>query len=84
MILSPSRELATQTAKFTKDLSKYTDIRTSVFVGGENMDKQFGEIASNPDIVIATPGRLMHLIIESGLEMKCVEYLVFDEADRYV
>ena len=46
------------------------------------MDNQFGEIASNPDIVIATPGRLMHLIIEAGLEMRAVEYLVFDEADR--
>lgn len=82
LILSPSRELATQTHKFARDLAKYTDLRIAVFVGGENMDSQFSAIASNPDIIIATPGRLMHLIIESNLEMKCVDYLVFDEADR--
>ncbi|KAJ3343196.1 ATP-dependent RNA helicase ddx54, partial [Kappamyces sp. JEL0680] len=82
LILSPSRELATQTYKFAKDLAKYTDLRICVFVGGENMDAQFSALASNPDVIIATPGRLMHLIIESKLEMKCVDYLVFDEADR--
>lgn len=82
LILSPSRELATQTAKFAKDLSKHTDLRTCVFVGGENMDTQFSALASNPDIIIATPGRLMHLILEVKLELKMVEFLVFDEADR--
>ncbi|KAJ3307986.1 ATP-dependent RNA helicase ddx54, partial [Boothiomyces sp. JEL0838] len=82
LILSPSRELATQTLKFTLDLTKHTDLRSCVFVGGDNMDTQFQAIASNPDIIIATPGRLMHLIIESSLELKSIEYVVFDEADR--
>lgn len=82
LILSPSRELASQTYKFLKDLAKYTDLRPCVFVGGENMDTQFAALASNPDVIVATPGRLMHLIIEAKLEMKAVEYLVFDEADR--
>jgi ATP-dependent RNA helicase DDX54/DBP10 len=39
-------------------------------------------IASNPDIIIATPGRLLHLIVEMNLDIKTVEYVVFDEADR--
>ncbi|KAI8818385.1 P-loop containing nucleoside triphosphate hydrolase protein [Fimicolochytrium jonesii] len=82
LILSPSRELALQTLKFVKDLGKHTDLRSCVLVGGDNMDDQFSAIASNPDILIATPGRLMHLIIEMNLDLKTIEYIVFDEADR--
>jgi ATP-dependent RNA helicase DDX54/DBP10 len=54
-----------------------------VLVGGDNMDEQFEAIATNPDIIIATPGRLMHLIFEMNLDLRSVEYVVFDEADRY-
>jgi ATP-dependent RNA helicase DDX54/DBP10 len=82
LILSPSRELAMQTLKFCKDLGKYTDLRFCVLVGGEHIDDQFSAIASNPDVIIATPGRLMHLIIEMSLDLKTMEYVVFDEADR--
>ncbi|KAJ3333932.1 ATP-dependent RNA helicase ddx54 [Blyttiomyces sp. JEL0837] len=82
LILAPSRELALQTNKFVKELGKHTDLRASLFVGGEQMDEQFAALANNPDIIIATPGRLMHLIIEAHLDLKTVEYVVFDEADR--
>jgi ATP-dependent RNA helicase DDX54/DBP10 len=71
-----------QTLKFCKDLGKHTDLRYCVLVGGDNMDDQFAAIASNPDIIIATPGRMLHLIVEMSLELKTVEYVVFDEADR--
>ena len=37
---------------------------------------------SNPDIVVATPGRLVHLGVEMGLKLEAVQYVVFDEADR--
>eukprot|EP01125_Pyxidicula_operculata_P017738 TRINITY_DN624_c0_g2_i1.p1 TRINITY_DN624_c0_g2~~TRINITY_DN624_c0_g2_i1.p1 ORF type:complete len:957 (-),score=341.90 TRINITY_DN624_c0_g2_i1:109-2583(-) len=47
------------------------------------MDNQFTRLAANPDIIIATPGRLRHLIAEvEEFELKSVEYLVFDEGDR--
>jgi len=82
LILSPTRELAIQTLKFVKDFGKYTDLRTCVIVGGDNMEEQFGAIAGNPDIIIATPGRLMHLIIEMNYDLKTVQHVVFDEADR--
>lgn len=82
LILSPTRELALQTLKFVKDFGKYTDLRTCVIVGGDNMEEQFTAIAGNPDIIIATPGRLMHLIIEMNIDLKTVEHVVFDEADR--
>ncbi|KAI9592675.1 P-loop containing nucleoside triphosphate hydrolase protein [Syncephalis fuscata] len=82
IVLSPSRELAMQTQKAAKDLARFTDLRSCVIVGGDSLEDQFRSIASNPDILIATPGRLLHLIVEMELELKTVEYIVFDEADR--
>lgn len=82
LVLSPSRELAMQTQKVCKELGKHTDLRSCVLVGGDNMDDQFSMIASNPDILIATPGRLLHLAVEMDLDLRSIEYVVFDEADR--
>ncbi|RKP25809.1 P-loop containing nucleoside triphosphate hydrolase protein [Syncephalis pseudoplumigaleata] len=82
VILSPSRELAMQTQKAARDLARFTDLRSCVIVGGDSLEDQFRTIASNPDIIIATPGRLLHLIVEMELDLKTVEYIVFDEADR--
>lgn len=82
VVLSPSRELALQTLKVVKELSKGTDLRTTLLVGGDSLEDQFGSMASNPDIIIATPGRFEHLKVEMGLELSSVKYVVFDEADR--
>ncbi|KAI9272846.1 P-loop containing nucleoside triphosphate hydrolase protein [Phascolomyces articulosus] len=82
LVLSPSRELALQTQKVCKELGKYTDLRSCVLVGGDSLDDQFSMIASNPDILIATPGRLLHLAVEMDLDLRSIEYVVFDEADR--
>ena len=83
VILAPSRELALQTHKVTKDLGRYTDLRTAVLVGGDSMEAQFMELAANPDILVATPGRLMHHLEEvTSMSLKTAEYVVFDEADR--
>ncbi|KAJ2808140.1 ATP-dependent RNA helicase dbp10 [Coemansia guatemalensis] len=82
LILSPSRELALQTHRVAKELIKYTDMRAVPIVGGDSLEDQFGIIASNPDIIIATPGRLLHLVVEMNLDLTTVEYVVFDEADR--
>ncbi|XP_061173182.1 ATP-dependent RNA helicase DDX54-like [Saccostrea echinata] len=82
LILSPTRELALQTLKFTKELGKYTGLRAAVVLGGDKMDDQFAALHENPDIVIATPGRLLHVLVEMEKKLKSVEYVVFDEADR--
>ncbi|KAG9440335.1 hypothetical protein H6P81_020500 [Aristolochia fimbriata] len=82
LILSPTRDLALQTLKFTKELGRFTDLRTSLLVGGDSMESQFEELAQNPDIIIATPGRLMHHLSEvEDMSLRTVEYMVFDEAD---
>ncbi|CAM9691621.1 unnamed protein product [Chrysoparadoxa australica] len=83
VILSPSRELATQTLAFARRMAKFTDLRFALIVGGDSMDKQFETLADNPDVIIATPGRLMHHLMEvEELSLKAVEVLIFDEADR--
>ena len=82
VILSPSRELALQTLKVVKELSKETNLRSVLLVGGDSLEDQFGYMMSNPDILVATPGRFLHLKVEMQLQLKSVEYIVFDEADR--
>ncbi|KRZ77020.1 ATP-dependent RNA helicase DDX54 [Trichinella papuae] len=83
MIISPTRELALQTFKFLKEvLGKFTGLRASVIIGGDSMEDQFAAIHENPDVLIATPGRLLHVIMEMNLSLKSVNYVVFDEADR--
>ncbi|TMW66333.1 hypothetical protein Poli38472_004098 [Pythium oligandrum] len=83
VVLSPTRELAVQTLRFAKSLAKFTSIKISLIVGGEGMEAQFEAIAANPDVIVATPGRLMHHLQEiPDFNLKVVEYVVFDEADR--
>lgn len=82
ILLAPSRELALQTLKSIKELSRGTDLRTALLVGGDSMEDQFAQMVSNPDITVATPGRFLHLMIEMSLELSSVRYVVFDEADR--
>ncbi|XP_013383468.1 ATP-dependent RNA helicase DDX54 [Lingula anatina] len=82
LIMSPTRELAVQTLKFTKELGKFTGLRSAVILGGDKMDDQFAALHENPDIIIATPGRFLHVMMEMDLKLSSVEYVVFDEADR--
>ncbi|NXY76919.1 DDX54 helicase, partial [Glareola pratincola] len=82
LVLSPTRELALQTLKFTKELGKFTGLKTALILGGDKMEDQFAALHENPDIIIATPGRLVHVAVEMKLKLHTVEYVVFDEADR--
>ena len=84
LILSPTRELALQTFKVVQDLGRSMNLRTAVLVGGDAIEAQFGELASNPDLIVATPGRLVHMLMEikGAFNLKAVELAVFDEADR--
>ncbi|QVM10433.1 ATP-dependent RNA helicase dbp10 [Coccidioides posadasii str. Silveira] len=82
LILSPSRELALQTLKVVKELGRGTDLKCVLLVGGDSLEEQFGYMAGNPDIIIATPGRFLHLKVEMNLDLSSIKYVVFDEADR--
>ena len=82
LILSPSRELAIQTLKVVKEFSRGTGLKAVLLVGGDGLEEQFGAMTANPDIVIATPGRFLHLKVEMRLDLSSIQYVVFDEADR--
>ncbi|KAK9463637.1 P-loop containing nucleoside triphosphate hydrolase protein [Lipomyces oligophaga] len=82
LILSPSRELALQTLKVVKEFSRGTDLKSVLLVGGDSLEEQFGWLMTNPDIIVATPGRFAHLKVEMDLDLRSMEYVVFDEADR--
>ncbi|KAI0447599.1 ATP-dependent RNA helicase DBP10 [Xylaria telfairii] len=85
LILSPSRELAIQTLSVTKDFTRGTDLKTMLCVGGDSLNEQFANMTANPDIIIATPGRFLHLLVEMNLNvtgLSRMQYVVFDEADR--
>jgi len=83
IILSPTRELAQQTMNFLIKLGKLTDLRGSLIIGGHNIENQFEALASNPDILVSTPGRLLHLLMEvTEFTLDLAEVIIFDEADR--
>lgn len=82
LILSPNRELAMQTHKAVKELSRKTGLKSCFVVGGDSMEDQFGMILAQPDIVVATPGRFMHLRTEMAFSLSKCSLVVFDEADR--
>ncbi|KAI1113461.1 ATP-dependent RNA helicase DBP10 [Nemania sp. NC0429] len=85
LILSPSRELAIQTLSVTKNFTRGTDLKTMLCVGGDSINEQFANMSANPDIIIATPGRFLHLLVEMNLNvtgLAKMQYVVFDEADR--
>lgn len=82
LIVSPTREIALQTSKFLADLSKLSDLRHAVILGGESLSMQFDLIANNPDIIIGTPGRICHILGLTDLSLQSVEMVIFDEADQ--
>lgn len=71
-----------QTLKFVKELGRFTDLKSAVILGGDSMDEQFLALHGNPDIIVATPGRFLHVCVEMNLKLNGIEYVVFDEADR--
>lgn len=82
LVVSPTRELATQTFKFVRDFTKFTNLTSKLIIGGESIGRDFETITSCPDILIATPGRLAHVLVEMKHKLNGLEIVVFDEADR--
>ena len=83
VLLSPTRELALQTLRFGRAVAKYTDLTFAALVGGEAMGAQFAALKERPDVLVATPGRLVHMLREvPGFNLASCEFVVFDEADR--
>lgn len=87
VILTPTRELASQIHGHLKDIAKYTDIKVAAIFGGLAIPKQKRVLKQCPEIVIATPGRLWELFEEGDehlAKMDRMKYFVVDETDRMV
>lgn len=83
IILSPTRELALQTTKVLQDLALYMhSIRITPLYGGEPIARQIIALRKNPQIIVATPGRLMDHIDRRTVRLNNVTTVVLDEADR--
>ena len=82
LILTPTRELALQISDSFKAYGHYLRLRTAVIFGGVSQNPQVDELKRGIDILVATPGRLNDLIGQGYIDLKNVETLVLDEADR--
>ena len=82
LILAPTRELARQLFKHCEALAKHTDIGAGLITGGDSFKFQAATFRKNPEIIIATPGRLIDHLGRKPQLMKDVKTLILDEADR--
>ncbi|MGB3611811.1 MAG: DEAD/DEAH box helicase, partial [Cellvibrio sp.] len=82
LILSPTRELARQIMKTTQQLCRFTNIKVAMVTGGEELKYQKALLRKNPEILVATPGRLMEHIRIKSTDFSGLEVLILDEADR--
>lgn len=82
IILTPTRELAMQVVENFKSFAKGTDLKCALLVGGEWVNEQEKQLKRKPDIIIATPGRLMDVQDRGKVITHDVRFLVIDEADR--
>jgi ATP-dependent RNA helicase DDX54/DBP10 len=83
LILSPTRELALQTLRVTQILASFTSFISVGIVGGDSIESQFSALSKRPHLLVATPGRLSHLLREiPDFTLENCYTLVLDEGDR--
>jgi ATP-dependent RNA helicase RhlE len=81
LIIAPTRELATQIQDECKSFAHHMRIYSTLAIGGTNIRRQMNELYRNPQIVIATPGRLTDLIQRKAIDLKRFNLFVLDEVD---
>lgn len=82
LILAPTREIALQTKAFLDLFGKHHRLKTVCLIGGVGIGSQIGGLKKNPDIAVATPGRLNDHLQRGTIRLNNVETLVLDEADH--
>ena len=82
LIITPTRELALQIAENIDEYSYFLPLKQVVVFGGVPQNKQLQELRTNPDILVATPGRLLDLMQQGFINLESIQYFVIDEADR--
>src|SRR5687767_6865183 len=82
LVLCPTRELATQIADGFAAYGKHLTLRHTVIFGGVGQNPQVDALRRGTDVVVATPGRLLDLMEQGHVDLRGIETLVLDEADR--
>jgi len=82
LVLEPTRELAAQVETAFRDYARFTNLKITVVFGGVGYGRQNDELRAGPDIIVATPGRLLDHLGQGTTRLDKVEFLVLDEADR--
>ena len=82
LVLAPTRELAIQIGDEFHAYGKYLHLRHVVIFGGVSQHAQVTKLRRGVDVIVATPGRLLDLMEQGHVNLKHVEHLVLDEADR--
>ena len=82
LILAPTRELAVQVDQEIRSISKHKKINSTVLYGGHSMVHEIEKLENGVDVVTGTPGRVFDHMQQGNLNLKEIEFLVLDEADR--
>lgn len=82
LVLTPTRELATQVGKSMETYGKYLNFRHTLIYGGVGQNPQVRAMRDGVDILVACPGRLIDLIDQGYVELSGVDFFVLDEVDR--
>lgn len=83
LVLAPTRELVIQLARDAKEVGKYCNMRYVALYGGADYDRQEKALQEGPvDLIAATPGRLLDFCRKRIVNLRDVEVLIIDEADR--
>ena len=82
LVVAPTRELAIQVAAEINRLGKFKGVRALAVYGGQHMDRQIRALKDRPQIVVATPGRLLDHIRRRTIRLDEIKIAVLDEADE--
>jgi len=82
LVLLPTRELASQVEQSLQNLGSAFGLRTTILIGGTAIEPQIRSLSRKPNIIIATPGRLIDHLSRRKSILNNVKILVLDEADR--
>ena len=82
LALAPTRELAIQIEENFRIYGKFLNLRMALLYGGVKYGKQLEQLGNEPDIVVATPGRLLDHLNQRNLSLGNIEILILDEVDR--
>jgi ATP-dependent RNA helicase RhlE len=82
LVMTPTRELALQIETSLRTYGRNLSLKTAVVVGGVSIGGQVDALRKKPDILVATPGRLLDLMRQRHVSLNEIKFLVLDEADR--